>query len=336
MIRFSPGTRATRCLRPDAVAVLAASLGVLGATVCQLRASDRPVGPPPIGNAAAVELPGLHNVFHLSAKLYSGSAPEGDAGFESLRRLGVRTILTVDGARPDVERARRCDMRYAHIPFGYDGCPRPTADRIARAVRDLPGPIYLHCHHGKHRAPTAAALVRIALDGISNAEGVKELERAGTGKNYIGLYATVRTYAPPTPQELDRTPAYFPEVAPTPPLRAAMLELDGRLDNLTLCRRAGWQVPREHPDLLPAHEALQLRELLTELLRTSAVKRRPDDFQGRMRDAETRAGALEAALESGRTERAGMLLEQVGAGSASCHARYRDVPEGQRATRKAE
>jgi protein tyrosine phosphatase (PTP) superfamily phosphohydrolase (DUF442 family) len=300
---------------------------VLAAAVRQLHASDRRAGGPPVGNAVGAELPGLHNVFHLSEKLYSGSAPEGDAGFRSLQRLGIRTILTVDGMRPDVARAHRYGMRYVHIPFGYDGCPRPTAVRIARAVRDLPGPIYLHCHHGQHRAPTAAALTRIALEGISNAEGVAELERAGTGKNYVGLYAAVRTYTPPTREELDRAPVDFPEVAPPPPLRAAMLEMDGRLDNLSRCSNAGWQVPRGHPDLLPAHEALQLRELLTELRRTPAVQRRPREFRARMQAAEARAGALEAALASGRTESAGTLLEQVGAACSSCHARYRDVPQ---------
>src|SRR5881628_1257785 len=95
-------------------------------------------------------------------------------------------------------------MRYVHLPFGYDGCPRPQADRIVRAVRDLPGPVYLHCHHGKHRAPVGAEFARIALDGISPEQAVRELERAGTGKEYVGLYADVRSYRPPSSAELDR------------------------------------------------------------------------------------------------------------------------------------
>src|SRR5262245_6224214 len=52
-------------------------------------------------------VPGLHNVYRLGDRLYSGSSPEGDAGFASLRKLGVKTVLSVDGARPDLERARR-------------------------------------------------------------------------------------------------------------------------------------------------------------------------------------------------------------------------------------
>ena len=40
-----------------------------------------------------IEAPGLHNVFRIHDRLYSGSGPEGDAGFESLQKLGVRVVL---------------------------------------------------------------------------------------------------------------------------------------------------------------------------------------------------------------------------------------------------
>src|SRR5947209_839442 len=68
----------------------------------------------------SVEAPGLHNVFRLTDKLYSGSSPDGDEGFASLQRLGVKTVISVDGARPDVERAHQFGMRYIHLPIGYD------------------------------------------------------------------------------------------------------------------------------------------------------------------------------------------------------------------------
>ena len=39
--------------------------------------------------AEAVEATGLHNVYRLTDRLYSGSSPDGDEGFASLRRLGI-------------------------------------------------------------------------------------------------------------------------------------------------------------------------------------------------------------------------------------------------------
>jgi hypothetical protein len=41
---------------------------------------------------------GIENFYHLSDRFYSGAAPEGDAAFAELRKLGVKTIITVDGA----------------------------------------------------------------------------------------------------------------------------------------------------------------------------------------------------------------------------------------------
>jgi hypothetical protein len=72
-------------------------------------------------SAELIELTGIENLFRLSAGLYSGGQPEGEAGFSDLKRLGIATIISVDGARPDVDRARSIGMRYVHLPFGYDG-----------------------------------------------------------------------------------------------------------------------------------------------------------------------------------------------------------------------
>lgn len=312
-------------LRLSAASLVALWAALLFLATGQGRAAEPPRGPLPVGNERAAEFPGLHHVFRLSERLYSGSVPEGEEGFRSLQLLGIHSVLTVDGAPPDVERAHQYGMRYAHLPFGYDGCPSPTADRIVRAARDLPAPIYLHCHHGRHRSPTAAAFARIALDGISNEQAVRELERAGTGKEYAGLYASVRAYRPPGPAELDRVSPEFPETAATPPLMDVMVRIDAQFELLLRAQKAGWKPEGAGQDC--AHDALQLRELYTELNRTTDVKRRPPDFRRWMTEGETQARKLEAALRRGRTEEAGMSLGRIAAGCGTCHAKYRNVPQ---------
>lgn len=315
-----------RAVWPSLPAMLLAAVMGGGLMAAQPPVVHPPILPPPPGHPKPLELPGLKNVFRFSEKLYNGSSPEGEEGFQSLARLGIRTIISVDGARPNVALARRHGMRYVHLPISYDGCPTPMAHRLARAVRDLPGPIYLHCHHGRHRSPTAAALVRITLDGISNAEAIKEMERAGTGKNYVGLYGDVRAFRPPSPEELDRVDPTFPEVAPTPPLVEAMTQIEQRFDNLLLCQKEGWRTPAKHPDLVPAHEALQLRELFAELERDPQTRRRPADYVRWMRDSEADARALEAALRQNNHSRAERLLQRIAVTCGSCHAKYRNVP----------
>lgn len=291
-------------------------------------AAQTAVDPAPVGNARAAELPGLHNVFHLSQKLYTGSEPEGDTGFRSLAALGIRTVLSVDGTKPDVERAHRFGLRYAHLPFGYDGCPPRTADRIVRAVRDLPGPIYLHCHHGKHRAPTAAAFAREALDHLAPEAAVREMRRAGTDPHYVGLYAGVRAYHVPTPKEIDRAPARFPERASTPPIMEAMVRIGRRFDLLARARAAGWKTPAGLPDRAPANEALQLRELLTEIDRTDAsIAKRGPEFREWLQSARDDAASLEKSLRARDSAMAATAMGRVEAGCARCHAVYRDRPQ---------
>ena len=41
-------------------------------------------------------------------------------------------------------------------PIGYDGVPREQALRMIKAVQVAKGPVYFHCHHGKHRGPAGA------------------------------------------------------------------------------------------------------------------------------------------------------------------------------------
>jgi protein tyrosine phosphatase (PTP) superfamily phosphohydrolase (DUF442 family) len=288
---------------------------------------------PSVASAAPVEAPGLHNVFRLTDRLYSGSSPDGEEGFRSLQNLGVRTVLSVDGARPEVELARRYGMRYVHLPIGYDGVPRDQALRLARAVRDLPGPVYLHCHHGKHRGPAAAAVVRLFLDPACGVETVfADMRRAGTDPHYVGLYAAPAALPRPAPGELDGIPAEFREATPAAALVELMVALDERWDLLKQVRAAGWKVPPDHPDLDPPHEALQLVEHCREAARLPATAKRPDEFRRWLAEAEAAARELEDVLRAGKAQgavdgpAADRALKRAGDACVRCHTAYRDRP----------
>jgi protein tyrosine phosphatase (PTP) superfamily phosphohydrolase (DUF442 family) len=278
--------------------------------------------------AKPVEAEGLHNVYRVTDRLYSGSGPEGDAGFRSLANMGVRTVISVDGARPDVERARRYGLRYVHLPIGYDGVPEEQALRIAKAVRDLPGPVYLHCHHGKHRGPAAAAVVHRLLDESCDAEtAVAEMKRAGTDPRYEGLYASPGRLNRPTREEWERVSSDFPEVAEVGDLARLMVAVDERWEHVKEVRAAGWKSPAAHPDLDPAHEALQLREHYREAARLNSVLAQPEEFRRMLADAESSAAELEDALRKDR-DKAEQAYRKSAEACSRCHARYRDVPQG--------
>jgi hypothetical protein len=220
-------------------------------------------------------------------------------------------------------------MRYVHIPFGYDGIPPDQLLRLAKAVRDLPGPIYIHCHHGMHRGPAAASAIHLCLDPKCTVEkALAEMHRAGTDPHYIGLYAVPRSLTRPTSAGLDRIPSDFPETANVPDLAQCMVGIDEHWENMKQIRAAAWKTPAKHQDLDPAHEALMLKESFQEALRLTGMHNRPAEVAHWLGDAGEKASALEkdlrARAENSTVEHA---LRDMSASCTHCHAKYRDVPQ---------
>ncbi len=307
-----------------AVAGLALAVGA-----CARQGAPNPgsagTGRPP-ASAGPAENRALHNVLPVTAKLTSGSLPDSDAAFDELRSMGVKTIISVDGATPDVEKARSYGMRYVHIPVGYHGIDADQQLALAKAVQAVEGPIYLHCHHGKHRGPAAAAAAAVVLGAMSAEDGVAFLKKAGTAPTYPGLYECVREAEAADQATLNALPSDFPEIAPRPGFVKAMAEAQDRYDHLAEIRGAGWRVPPEHPDLVPLAEAARLENLMRSLIDDEEVAKHPPDFAQLMRDAAKRCQEFEDALAA-KAPAADLTarLKAVNDSCKSCHVKHRDV-----------
>ena len=270
----------------------------------------------------------LPNPVRVHDKVISGGLPEGDAAFGELQELGIKTIISVDGAKPDVARAEKYGMRYVHLPHGYDGVPDERAKELAKAVRDLPGPIYLHCHHGKHRSPAASAVACVGAGFISHEEAATVLKVAGTSEAYRGLFQSVNDARLLSKSLLDELNAEFPTVAKLPAMAEAMAEIEHIHDRLKAVEKAGWKAPADQPALVPDHEVLLLREQFTELSRTKELQDKPEKFQQLTREAEAACQALQAALKSPQADHdmASTLFQAISSNCKSCHQTFRDVP----------
>ena len=133
-----------------------------------------------------LEVKHLPNAIKLHERVVSGGQPDGEAAFVELRDFGIKTVISVDGVKPDIALAEKYGMRYVHLPHGYNGISDDRVAELAKAVRDFEGPIYIHCHHGKHRSPTAATVACVA-NGLLDPQGATSiLAFAGTSENYQG------------------------------------------------------------------------------------------------------------------------------------------------------
>jgi len=275
--------------------------------------------------------------------VYSGAQSKLESHWEALERFGIRTVISVDGARPDLPRAQASNLRYVHIPIGYDGIGLEQARALAEVFRSTKGPWYFHCHHGKHRGPAAAATATLLLADIlgwrentpcppgSMRYHLRDAERfmttVGTSENYPGLWRDLR--------ELDFAAIW---VLPTPTLVAqaavsdldvAMADLDRVYDRLKAIRKAGWVVPADQPDLSPQQEARILREGLEDC--SMAAKAEPEyagqtDFQEWLDQGLVAARKMEDILNRDKLEIEALNtgLDAVRQSCLDCHAVYRN------------
>ena len=214
-VGFVLAARSTQQATPDEVAILAEV-------------------PPSVKSLHPSNAPGLHNVFRLGDNVYSGSAPDDEIGFASLSRLGVKTVISVDAATPDLELAHQFGLRYVHLPISYSSIPRETIVKLVRTARTLPGPIYLHCHHGHHRGPAAAVALWRCLDkSVTADQAHAALRTIGAGERFTGLYASVRELVRPKAAELDADRSELLQVSTVRPLAKTMAEIDRMWDRAT-------------------------------------------------------------------------------------------------------
>jgi len=278
-------------------------------------------------------MPGVHNIVSYrgtaEAEFLSGSAPEGEAGLDSLARLGVKTVISVDGAIPDVAGAKARGMRYVHLPIGYDGFDDARRAELVRAVRDLPKPVFIHCHHGKHRSAGAAATIAVSLGWLTNAEAAARMKVSGTAEGYKGLWTCAAKAAPMLAAAIDAARAEFPEVTRPDTMVAAMVSVDDALERIRLVERNGWTVPTEHPDLAPAADAGKIADLLRLLDADAHVAALDAPMQSEFRALLVRnarqASELEELLAArAPKEKLGAALKALAAGCKDCHVKHRD------------
>lgn len=278
-----------------------------------------------------IESAGIENLYRLSPRIYSGAQPEGEDGFKALERLGVRTIISVDGAAPELMLARKHGLRYVHVPIGYDGLPTTQALKIIKAARELPGPVFVHCHHGKHRGPAAAALCAVAVERWSRDKATSWMRTAGTAADYRDLFRSVNTLRIPTDEELRNAAIELPERAPVSSLVEIMVEVDRDWNRLKVHQKAGFHNPDDPDEMTPQQAALQLTERFRELNRQDLGGTKAEGFVAAVRDAKDVTEKLERSLnklaQSGANadlDSAQAAFRKVAESCSACHKKFRD------------
>lgn len=266
----------------------------------------------PVHGAEPAPIPGIKNLRQVTPAILCGSQPESADSFEALAQRGVKVIVSVDGASPLIEEAHKYGLRYVHVPIGYGKIgPQQRAD-LVEAVKTAGGPVFIHCHHGKHRGPAAAAYCGMAAGQLTEEQGVRLLSEAGTRPDYVGLWEAIQKFEPP------KVPAgKLVEVAKVEPIVAAMVRIDNHWTSLEKLLQAGPALDAE------AHqELLLLIEEFRELPRQHVTQ--DEDLKKQMQQAQEATESLLKAVESGAA--AGeikLAAKRVSQRCGDCHAAHR-------------
>jgi protein tyrosine phosphatase (PTP) superfamily phosphohydrolase (DUF442 family) len=262
-------------------------------------------------------IPGLENTFQISPTLYCGNSPETKLAFDALRTLGVKTIISVDGAVPHWEWAEERGIRYIHIPMGYDGIGPEQKLKLAKAIHEVDGPVYVHCHHGKHRGPAAAMFMHLCVHPSWTQKDAEEfLASAGTDPHYAGLYRAIRQFEPIPTEHWKSNKRELPKFVKGPDLVQRMIAMDDHWSEIkTLTAKDISKEKRRIAELI-----LLLQDDYTELHRANLNT--DHGFKEFVMTGLSAVHALrETQLESVDLKK---RLEQVSRNCTGCHRQFRD------------
>ena len=131
--------------------------------------------------ARSLQMKGVPNLHKVSENLYRSAQPTAE-GMRNLRKMGVQTIVSLRSFHTDRDEIGNTGLAYEHI---YMKAWHPEEEEIVRFLQIVTSPkrtpVLVHCQHGADRTGAMCVLYRIAIQGWTQEEAVKEMTEGGFG-----------------------------------------------------------------------------------------------------------------------------------------------------------
>lgn len=147
----------------------------------------------------AQDVTGVTNFHQVNDHLFRGAQPT-DLGFQSLAKLGVKTVIDLrevsDRSAQERNSVEAAGMKYVSIPFRGMSAPSPEDVAKVLALFDdaSAGPVFVHCRRGADRTGTVIACYRIAHDGWDNQKALQEAKADGMSWTEVAMHNYVKHY----------------------------------------------------------------------------------------------------------------------------------------------
>ena len=156
------------------IAIIAASFILANLAVASELDSKRPAS-----WAQPVKRDGVPNLHKVSDSLYRSAQPTAQ-GMKNLKQMGIRTVVNLRSFHSDRDEIGNTGLGYEHIYMKAWHPERKEAVRFLQIVTNPKStPVLVHCLHGADRSGTICALYRIAVQGWTKEEAIREMTKGG-------------------------------------------------------------------------------------------------------------------------------------------------------------
>jgi protein tyrosine/serine phosphatase len=162
--------------------------------------------------AQRIKQKGLPNLGQITPALYRGAVPTPE-GIETLQKMGIDIVVDMRSGPNETEEqtVTQRGMRYVSLP---SVCYSPKDDTFAHflaVVRENPDKkIFVHCQLGVDRTGMAVASYRMAQQGWSADEAMKEMQAFGFSSAHHMMCPGLAAYEKNFPDHLKANPAFQP------------------------------------------------------------------------------------------------------------------------------
>ena len=153
---------------------------------------------------------GISNFGEVTPMLYRGGQPNYK-GFQALAKSGVQIVVDTRGnrTRSEGKRVRMLGMRYVAIPWH---CPFPHDEAFARFLKLLQEKrgkkVFVHCRLGDDRTGMMIAAYRMADEGWTADEAMREMQKFGFSEAHHFICPSLASYEQSFPKRLTSSAAF--------------------------------------------------------------------------------------------------------------------------------
>ena len=140
--------------------------------------------------AQSIKMKGVPNLHRVSEDLYRSAQPT-DEGMRNLKKMGVKTAVSLRSFHSDLNEIGNTGLAYEHI---YMKAWHPEEKEIVRFLQFVANnkrtPVLVHCQHGADRTGTMCAIYRIAVQEWTKEEALNEMTEGGFGFHGVWVNLT--------------------------------------------------------------------------------------------------------------------------------------------------